>query len=49
VTNFAFTAPYSPAADSTHIQVSPRIDVGEPLGSLGGELHIAALNTEEIH
>src|SRR5262245_66632300 len=52
VTNFAFTAPYSPAADSTHSQVSPRIDLGEPLGSLTGEPYIAAvatLNTEHHH
>ncbi len=52
VMNFAFTAPYSPAAESTHTQVPPQIEVDHPLGSCRAELHIAAaapLNTEELH
>jgi putative transposase len=52
VTNFASRAPHSPASDSTHTSVSPRIDVREPFGSTSSELHIAAvapLNTEDLH
>ena len=52
VTNFALRAPNSPAADSTHTQVSPRIGAGEPFASIDSELHIAAvapLNTEDLH
>ncbi len=52
VTNFAPRAPYSPAADSTHTQASPRIGVRERFGSLDSDLHIAAvapLNTEDLH
>jgi putative transposase len=52
VTNFAPRAPYSPAADSTHTQVSPRIGTREPFGSVDSELHTAAvapLNTEDLH
>jgi putative transposase len=52
VTNFALRAPQSPAAESTHTQVSPRLSVRERFGSIGGELHIAAaapLNTEDLH
>lgn len=52
VTNVALTAPHSPAADSTHTQVPPRIDVREPSGSVDSELHLAAvapLNTEDLH
>ncbi len=52
VTNVASRAPQSPAADSTHTQVSPRIAVQEPFESIGAELNIAAvapLNTEDLH
>ena len=52
VTNFAPRAPYSAAAGSTHIQVSPRIGAGEPFGSIDSGLHIPAvvpLNTEDLH
>ncbi len=52
VTHFASRAPQSPAADSTHTQVSPRIGVAERFGSIGDELQIAAtapLNTEDLH
>ena len=49
VTNFASRAPQSHAADSTHTQVSPRIGVRERFGPIGGELHVAALNTEDLH
>src|SRR6266480_2269206 len=51
VTNFAPRAPYSAAAGSTHIQVSPRIGAGEPFGSIDSGLHIVAvvpLNTEDL-
>ena len=51
VTHFAPRAPYSPAADSTHPQASPRIDVRERFGSLDSDPHIAAvapLSTEDI-
>ena len=43
VTNFASRAPQSHAADSTLTQVSPRIGVRERFGSIGAELHIAAV------
>ena len=52
VTHFAPRAPYSPAADSTHTQESPRIDVRERFGSLDSDPHIAAvtpLSTEDLH
>jgi putative transposase len=52
VTDFAFRAPYSPAAQSTHTQVSPRIDVRDAFRSIGGELHTVAAvprNTEDLH
>jgi putative transposase len=52
VTNLAFRAPHSPTADSTHTQVSPRIGLRDRLGSIDGELHIAAvapLTTEDLH
>jgi hypothetical protein len=52
VTNFASRTPQSHAVHSTHTQVSPRIDVCERFGPIGGELHVAAvaaLNTEDPH
>ena len=52
VTNFASRASQSHAADSTHTQVSPQIGVRDRFGSLGDELHAAAiapLNTEDLH
>ena len=52
VTNFASRAPQSHAADSTHTQVSPRIGLRKPFGSVGTDLHAAAfapLNTEDAH
>ena len=52
VTTFAPRASQSPAADSTHTQVSPRIGVPKRFGSIDAELHLAAvapLNTEELH
>src|SRR4029077_20039198 len=52
VTNFAPAAPYRPGADSTHTQISPRIDVPERFRSLDSEPHIATvapLNTEDLH
>ena len=52
VTNFASRAPQSHAEDSTLTEVSPRIGVRERFGSMGTELHIAAvapLNTKDIH
>ena len=52
VTHFALNAPYSPAADSTHIQVSPQIGIRAALGPSSDELEVAAvvpLNTEVRH
>jgi len=52
VTNFAPRAPQSPAADSTHTQVSPDSASISDSGSIGAQLHIAAvapLNTEDLH
>jgi putative transposase len=52
VTNFASRAPQSPAADSTNTQVSPESASVSDSGSIGGDLHIAAvapLNTEDLH
>ena len=52
VTNFASRASQSHAADSTHTQVSPQIGVRDRFGSIGDELHAAAvapLNTEDLH
>ena len=52
VTHFASSAPQSHAADSTPTQVSPQIDVRQRFGSIGDELHIAAvapLTTEDLH
>ncbi len=52
VTTFASRAPQSLAVDSTHTQVSPDSASVSDSGSLGGELHIAAvtpLNTEDLH
>jgi putative transposase len=52
VTNFASTAPQSPAEDSTHTQVSPDSASVNVSGSIGGELLIATvapLNTEDLH
>ena len=52
VTNFAPSAPYSPAAESTHTQASPRIDVRERFGSLDCEPHIVAVapfSMEDLH
>jgi putative transposase len=51
-TNFAFIAPYSPAAASTHILVSPPIAIREPLEANRGEPQTAlgaSLNTEDLH
>jgi putative transposase len=48
--NFAFTAPHSHAADSTHTQVSPKNDTREAVENVGAQsnpLTIAALNTED--
>jgi putative transposase len=52
VTNFSPRAPQSPAADSTHTEVSPAPALVSDSASIGGELHIAAvapLNTEDLH
>jgi putative transposase len=52
VTNFASTAPQSPAEDSTHTQVSPDSASVNVSGSIGGQLLIATvapLNTEDLH
>ena len=52
VTNFASRASQSPAADSTHTQVSPQIGLRDRCGSIGDELHAAAvapLTTEDLH
>jgi len=52
VTNFAFTAPQSPVADSTHTQLSPELTPASDSGSIGRQIHIAAvapLNTEDLH
>jgi putative transposase len=52
VTTFASRAPQSPAADSTHTQVSPDSASVSDSGSIGCDLLIAAvapLNTEDLH
>jgi hypothetical protein len=43
VTDFAFTAPYRPAVDSTLTGASPRIVAPEPSGPVDSELDIAAV------
>jgi putative transposase len=52
VTNFASSAPQSPAADPTHTPVSPRIGVRQPFGSVSPDLPAAGippLNTGVAH